>query len=427
MGVGSTTRTPSIDDVVTVGSGTGPPPGTVGFVEPMIEGSASSGLHGRTPAEEDLATLPVAGPWITDAEVNAVLEAVQGHWYERSNDGIRAFEQAFATAVGRAHAISLPSCTSGLHLSLLALGVGPGDEVVVPDATWIATSAPISYVGASPVFADVDPVHWCLTVEALERVVSDRTKAVIAVDLYGSCGEVGDIEAFCDARGIALVEDAAEAAGAIWCDRPAGNFGVTSVFSFHGSKTLTTGEGGMVVTDDDALHERMAFLRDHGRAPGDVQFTNLEVAYKYKMGGLQAALGRVQLARLEELVGRKRHIFKWYLDRLGGIPGLTMNGEPAGTRNAYWMSTVVLDPDLGWAEPDLAPRLRDLGVATRPFFHPLSSLPAYAGSADAGRAQGENVVSARLGRYGLNLPSALRLDERDVDRACATLLGLLRG
>jgi perosamine synthetase len=367
----------------------------------------------------------VAGPSITDHEVALVTAAVRSAWYEEANVVTDRFERSFAAAVGRRHAVSLPSCTAAIHLSLAALDVGPGDEVIVPDATWIASSAPITYVGAVPVFADVDPHTWCLDVASVAALITERTRAVIAVDLYGGMPDFDALESLCAEHGIALVEDAAEAIGSTYRGRPAGAFGITSTFSFHGSKTLTTGEGGMLVTDDDALHDRVQVLRDHGRTPGDVSFFNQEVAFKYKMSSLQAALGQAQLDRLGELVDAKRQLFRWYQERLGHLPGIQLNAEPQGTTNSYWMSTVVLDPELATTKEELAARLDAVGISTRPFFHQLSSLPAYAEAADSGRARAANATSRRLGRYGLNLPSALRLDEADIDRVCEQLLAAL--
>jgi perosamine synthetase len=370
-------------------------------------------------------SLPVAGPSITEHEVDLVTTAVRTAWYEHANDITSEFEHSFATYVGRTHAVSLPSCTSALHLTLAGLGIGAGDEVVVPDATWIASAAPISYVGASPVFADVDAETWCLDPTSVDRVLSSRTRAVIAVDLYGGMPAYDDLAALCEARGVTLIEDAAEAIGSTYHDRPAGAFGAASTFSFHGSKTLTTGEGGMLVTDDDELHARVMTLRDHGRRPGDHNFFNEEVAFKYKMSSLQAALGQAQLDRIDELVAGKRQIFAWYRDRLAHHPHLQLNAEPAGTFNSYWMSTIVVDPDLGISKEALAGRLGEAGIATRPFFHALSAVPAYASGHESARARDTNVVSRRLGTFGLNLPSALRLDEDDVDYACRHLVTAL--
>jgi perosamine synthetase len=241
---------------------------------------------------------------------------------------------------------------------------------------------------------------------------------VIAVDLYGSMPDMDQLEDVCAARAVPLVEDAAEALGSTFGGRRAGSFGATAVFSFHGSKTLTTGEGGIVVTDDRPLAERMRFLADHGRVPGDVSFLNAEVAYKYRMSALQAALGAAQLQRVDELVARKQEIFSWYRARLGERDDLELNPEPPGVTSSYWMSTIVVDETTGVVATALADELDRAGIDSRPFFHPLSSLPAYAAVPGAAEARARNVVAARLGTFGLNLPSALRIDEADVARVC---------
>jgi perosamine synthetase len=367
--------------------------------------------------------IPVAGPWITDREVEAVANAVRNSWFEHAADESRAFELEFADATGRAHAIALPSCTAGLHLSLLALGVGPGDEVIVPETTWIASVAPVTYVGAEPVFVDVDPDTWCMSVEAAERAITPRTKAMIPVDLYGGFPDLIGLEKLCEQHGVSMIEDSAEAAGGWHAGRAAGSFGSTSTFSFHGSKTLTTGEGGMVLTDDPALHERMLFLRDHGRLPGDVSFRSVEVAWKYKMSEMQAALGRVQLARLPELIEKKRQIFGWYEERLADS-GVQLNAEGANESVTYWMVTAVLPTDRDVTPDRLRGELAAAGIATRPFFHPLTSIPAFAGTTAALGAAERNPVSYDLARRGINLPSALTLTESQVDRVCVELLQL---
>ncbi|HZP27583.1 MAG TPA: DegT/DnrJ/EryC1/StrS family aminotransferase [Acidimicrobiia bacterium] len=371
--------------------------------------------------------IPIAGPWITDREVEAVADAARDGWYGHAYDAITAFETAFAEYCDRRYAIALPSCTAGIHLSLAALGVGPGDEVIVPESTWIASASPVSYVGATPVFVDVDPVDWCLSVDRMEEAITDRTRAVVVVDLYGGLPPMDKLLDVCRRHGLALVEDAAEAVGASFRGRRAGGFGETSVFSFHGTKTLTTHEGGMVLTDDAHLYQRMLTLRDQGRAPGAAgEFWNLEIAFKYKISAVQAAMGLVQLQRVDELVGRKRQIFDWYRERLGGVEGLTLNAEPEGVVNGYWMTTVVLDERFGLTKKDVISALVEKGAIARPFFHPLSSLPAYAGFPGAGpEAAARNPVSYRLGTYGVNLPSALKLVEVDVDYVAEALLGLL--
>jgi perosamine synthetase len=365
-------------------------------------------------------SIPVAGPWITEREVEAVTRAARESWFERATVESRAFEAEFAAATGRTFAIALPSCTAGLHLSLMALGIGEGDEVIVPELTWIATAAPITYVGATPVFVDVEPDTWCMSVASVEAAITERTKCIITVDLYGGFPDLVALERLCAERGIALIEDSAEAAGGRHAERPAGSFGATSTFSFHGSKTLTTGEGGMVLTDDEALHTRMTFLRDHGRLPGDVSFRSAEVAWKYKMSEMQAALGRVQLDRIEELIDKKRTIFGWYAERLAGLP-LALNVERPGERATYWMVTAVWDDATGVEAALVAKTMAAANVATRPFFPPLSSLPAFTGYSDVERAVAANPVSYDLSRRAINLPSALTLTEAQVDRVCSVI------
>jgi perosamine synthetase len=367
--------------------------------------------------------IPVAGPWITEKEIDYVADAVATNWYGSAGDYVQRFESAFAVATGRRFAVSLPSCTSGIHLALAALGIAAGDEVIVPDVTWIATSAPITYVGATPVFADVDPTTWCLAPDSLREVITSRTKAVIAVDLYGGTPDYGEILATAEEAGVPVIEDAAEAVGSSQRGRPAGNFGLAAVFSFHGSKTLTTGEGGMLVTDDQALLDRVHALRDHGRAKDDRYFRNAEVGFKYKMSSMQAALGLAQLERLDELVGRKREIFGWYRDRLA--EHVQLNAEPPGTRNSYWMVTAVVPDASPVRTPDLMAGFDARGIDTRPMFHPLSSLPAYANHPGATIARERNAVSYALNGRGVNLPSALSLQENDVDVVCAAFLALL--
>lgn len=373
-----------------------------------------------------MAKIPVAGPWVTDREVEYTADAARNAWYAGANEYIHRFESGFAAHTGRRHAVSLPHCTAGLHLALAALGVGPGDEVIVPDATWIATCAPITYVGATPVFADVDADTWCLSPASFAANITNRTKAVIGVDLYGSMADWTEIERIARERGIHVIEDAAEAVGSTLGGRPAGAFGKCSVFSFHGSKTLTTGEGGLLAIDDTALFERVMFLRDHGRVPGDRFFFNAEVAFKYKMSALQAAFGLAQLERVEELVERKRQIFGWYSEELTDLTGVRLNAEPAGTRNSYWMVTVVLDPSLGTTAKDLMSAFDAKEIDSRPFFHPLSSVPALRDLPTAARAREQNRVAHSIAPYGLNLPSAMNLSRDDVRFVCDVLRTTLK-
>lgn len=365
--------------------------------------------------------LTISGPWITQKEIDYVTDAVTNAWYSKANTYNERFEKTFADYVGIRFAISLPSCTSAIHLSLLSLSVGPGDEVIVPDLTWIASSAPISYVGADPVFADVDKKTWCLDAESFQRLITPRTKAVIPVDLYGNMPEMQQICEIARRYNIAVIEDAAEAIGSEYNNLKAGSFGETGVFSFHGSKTLTTGEGGMLVTDNEDIYRRCLFLRDHGRNPGDKMFCNAEVAYKYKMSSMQAALGLAQLERIDELVQGKRQIFSWYKRALSDCSGVTLNNEAPGTKNTYWMVTAVFNEKLGIKKDRLMELMSEKNIDCRPFFHPLSSIPAYQHLEQAKLAQRRNTVSYQISPFGINLPSGQNMTEEKVNYVCETL------
>lgn len=369
--------------------------------------------------------IPVAGPWITQKEIDYVTDAVTNAWYGNANVYNQKFEKAFADYLGVKFAVSLPSCTSAIHLSLLALGIEPGDEVIVPDITWIATAAPITYVGATPVFADIDPKTWCLSAESFRECINPRTKAVIPVDLYGNMPDVDAILEVARQHNIAVVEDAAEAVGSEYKGKKAGSFGDTGVFSFHGSKTLTTGEGGMLVTNREDIYRRVLFLRDHGRPPGDRMFYNTEVAYKYRMSSMQAALGLAQLERIEELISHKRQIFAWYATELATAAGITLNYEALTTKNTYWMVTAVLDQKFGIGKNLLMQLMESKQIDCRPIFHPLSSLPAYQEFEQIKSARQRNQISYQISPYGINLPSAMNMTEEKVSYVGAALKEIL--
>lgn len=357
----------------------------------------------RKVSENIRSKIPVAGPSVTQKEIDYVTDAVKTNWYDNANDYVGRFEKAFAKYHEREYAISLPSCTSGLHLSLLALGVAEGDEVIVPDATWIASAAPISYVGATPVFADIDPKTWCISAESIQKLMTPKTKAIIAVNLYGHMPYYDELSKF----GIPIIEDAAESIGSKYKNQKSGSFGISSCFSFHGSKTMVTGEGGMLLTDDKAFYNQCMILRDHGRIPGDLLFQNKKVGYKYKMSSMQAAIGLAQLERIDELVEKKREIFEWYKEAFKGVKGIVLNPEDESTYNSYWMSTLLYDHNIYDIEKfELVRKMWEEGIGARPFFAPLSSLEAYS-HLDVHNCKKRNIESYKTSAYGVNIPSAL--------------------
>ena len=281
-------------------------------------------------------------PSITELEIRYATDAAANGWGDKCYDYINRFEAAFKQHLGVQYAIATSSCTGALHMGMAALGIGPGDEVILADTNWIATVSPIVHLGAQPVFVDILEDSWCLDPGLVEKVITPKTKAIVATHIYGNLCDMNRLLAIGEKYGIPVIEDAAEAIGSVYHGKRAGSLGRFGTFSFHGTKTITTGEGGMFVTNDADLFERVLTLSNHGRARGQTkQFWPDMVGFKYKMSNLQAAIGCAQMERIEELTSRKREIMATYREQLAGLPGISMNPEPAETVNGAWMPTVV--------------------------------------------------------------------------------------
>jgi perosamine synthetase len=318
-------------------------------------------------------------PSITDLEVEYASDAARNGWGERCYDYLVRFERAFSDHLGVDYAIATSSCTGALHLGMAAAGIGPGDEVILADTNWIASAAPIVHLGAKPVFVDILPDSWCLDPAHVEAAITPRTRAILAVHLYGNLCDMDRLRAIGERHGIPVIEDAAEAIGSVYQGRRAGSMGLFGTFSFHGTKTMTTGEGGMLVTRDAQLYETALTLSNHGRhARQTRQFWPDMLGFKYKMSNIQAAIGCAQLERIGDLIEGKRRVFQAYQAALGGLEGVHLNPEPAGTRNGYWMPTAVFDRRLGISREKLQDAFCRRGIDARVFFHPLSSLPMFA-------------------------------------------------
>lgn len=358
-------------------------------------------------------------PSITELEIRYATDAATHGWGERCYEYIERFESLFKQHLGVRHAIATSSGTGALHMGMAGLGIGPGDEVILADINWIASTAPIVHLGAKPVLVDVLPDSWCLDPKAVEAAITPRTKAILAVHLYGNLCDMDALSAIAQKHGLHLIEDAAEAIGSIWHGHRAGSIGAFGAFSFHGTKTITTGEGGIFVTNDDALYERVLTLSNHGRAKGETrQFWPERVGFKYKMSNPQAAIGCAQLERIDELVAGKRRIFETYRDSLAGLP-LTMNPEPSGTTNGYWMPTIVIDDGVPFVRENLLHAFKGDNIDGRVFFWPLSTLGLFPGA--------ETQASTRsLASRALNLPSYHDLSNSDIARICAHVSASLR-
>lgn len=356
-------------------------------------------------------------PSISELEVQYVTDAARHGWGPRCYEYIERFEKAFSRHLGVRHAIATSSCTGALHMGLAALEIGPGDEVILADSNWIASVAPVVHLGATPVFVDICEDSWCLDPVKVEQAITPRTRAIIAVHLYGNLCAMDELLAIGARHGIAVVEDAAEAIGSEWQGRRAGSMGCFGVFSFHGTKTMTTGEGGMFVTDDADLFERVLGLSNHGRLKGQArQFWPDLLGFKYKISNLQAAIGCAQTERIVELIERKRAIMANYRRRLGCLSGLSLNPEPEGTRIGAWMPTVVFAPELGITRERLLARFAEHNIDARVFFYPLSGLPMFLGRIPAAGGH-----SASIPERAINLPSFHDMTETDIERICSVV------
>lgn len=354
-------------------------------------------------------------PSITELEVAYATDAAKNGWGEKCYEYIEKFETAFKTYTGAKHAIATSSCTGALHMGLSAIGVGLGDEVILADTNWIATASPITYLGAKPVFVDILEDTWCIDPEKIEAAITPRTKAIIATHIYGNVCEMDKLLAIGEKHGIPIIEDAAEAIGSKWHDKHAGTIGKFGTFSFHGTKTLTTGEGGMFITNDSELFERLLTLSNHGRAKGQTkQFWPDMVGFKYKMSNIQAAIGFGQMERIEDLVKRKREVFEYYKTQLSGINQISMNPEKSDTVNGYWMPTVVFDKATGITREKLQVAFARENVDARVFFYPLSSLSMF-------EDKQENSIAWDIPKRAINLPSYHDMAFTEIERVAKVI------
>jgi perosamine synthetase len=348
---------------------------------------------------------PVSQPSIGDNELAYVSDAVKSGWVSSIGKYIEQFESMFAAFCGTRYALAVSNGTTALHLALVSAGVKSGDEVIVPDLTFVATANAVAYTGAKVVLVDIDSRTLCIDAGAVERAITPRTRAVIPVHLYGHAAHMGDLAAIIAGRRILLLEDAAEAHGAEFGGRRVGSIGDCGIFSFYGNKVITSGEGGMLTTDDQDLYLKAKLLRDHAMS-AEKRYWHTEIGFNYRMTNLQAALGVAQMERIDEFLAKRRQVMQWYRQYLGIHPRLRLNREEPGTKNVYWMVCLEIDGLTEDVRTELMAKLRSLGVDTRPYFYPISDMPMYE------RAQ--TPVAHEVSQRGMNLPSYTDLSESDV-------------
>ena len=363
--------------------------------------------------------IPIAKPSLGEEELKNVVEAVKSGWISSKGTFIEEFERNFSSYCDRKYGVATSNGTVALHLALKALGIGKGDEVIVPDLTFVAFANTVTYCNAKPVFVDSHPDYWCINPEKIEEKITPRTKAIIPVHLYGHPCDMAPILDIAEDYNLYVVEDAAEAHGAEYKGKKVGSFGDISCFSFYGNKIITTGEGGMCLTNNGELAEKMRILRDHGMNPQKRYWYDI-VGFNYRMTNLQAAVGVAQFKKLGEFVEKKRGIAKQYSEELKGLEEkelITLHPEMPWAKCAYWMYCILVEDKFGMSRDELMKRLEEKEIETRPFFYPVHIMPPH-------KNNEKFPVAEELSRKGINLPSAVNLTEEMIMRVVDAIIGI---
>lgn len=358
-----------------------------------------------------------AGPSIGSREKVFALDAATNGWNNQWSKYLNDFEKKFAEYVGVKYAIATSSCTGALHISLNALGIGPGDEVIVPEVTWVASANAIRFVGATPVFAEIDKKTWNISADSIEKLITKNTKAIIPVHLYGNPCDMDKIMKIAKAHNLFVVEDAAPSIGAEYKGKKTGSFGDFAAFSFQGAKLAVTGEGGMICTNDDELYKKAYRIWDQGRIPGT--FWIEELGVKYKMSNIQAALGLGQIIRNDSMVEAKRRINNWYKERIGNHPALDFWQEDENSKCIYWMTNIRLNENAKISREEFCNKLKDLKIDTRPVFPAISQYPYWP------KKQDPQPIASEVGATGINLPSGVALNKDQINYVCDKIIEIL--
>lgn len=374
------------------------------------------------PLAGSLPVIPVNEPLVGPRESEYILECLQTGWISSEGRFIREFEAGWAAYCGMKYGVAVSNGTVALEIAVACLDLQPGDEVIMPTFTIISCAQSVVYAGGRPVLVDAEPATWCMDVGQIQDRITPRTRAIMPVHIYGHPVDMDPLYELAARHGLAIVEDAAEAHGAEYKGRRCGGLGDLSCFSFYANKIITTGEGGMVLTNSEAHAERLRSLRNLCFRR-ERRFWHTELGHNFRLTNLQAAIGLGQLERVDEAVQRKRWMGRAYTERLGDVPGLQLPVEQPWAKNVYWMYGVVLAEETGLDAGELARRLAEQGIMTRPFFLGMHEQPVFR---QKGWFEGESYpVAERIARQGLYLPSGMTLTEAQIDRVCAAVCRIL--
>jgi perosamine synthetase len=373
-------------------------------------------VNAKTPTQ-----IPLSAPSLGRKELEYVIDCLESTWISSAGKYVDRFEQAYAEIAGTKHAIACSNGTVALHLALVALGLRPGDEVLVPTLTFVACANSVVYCGGKPVFVDVDREIWSIDASKLEAQITEKTRGIIAVHLRGHPADMDAIVAIARRHGLFVVEDAAQSHGAQMRGRPVGSLGDIATFSFYGNKMITTGEGGMITTDNDDLAKQIRLLKNQGMTK-EHRYWHPVVGYNYRLTNLQAAIGVAQLERLAELLARHREVASWYKEALTGVRGLWWQREKEWARHAWWQFVVIVEDEFGADRDAVINRLQANGVDARRLYYPMHQQPIYEESARGRKYPVADYLAAR----GVCLPTWSGLKREDVRYVCEQLRGCAR-
>lgn len=357
-----------------------------------------------------------AGPSITKLEIDYVNDAVTNGWNNNWNSYIVRLEDAFKEKFNVKHALLTSSCTGGMHMAARAIGIEKGDEVLIPELTWVATASAPFYLDAKPVFVDVDIDTWTIDLASAEKYLTPKTKAIMPVHLYGHPSNMQEVMGFAKKHNLKVIEDAAPAIGAKSNDQLVSTFGDVSIFSFQGAKMMVTGEGGIVLTNDDDIFSKIKQYSEHGRSTDPSKTFWIEtIGYKYKMSNIQAALGLAQFERLDELISKKREIFSWYEERLAQYNNnIKLNKEADWAHSIYWMTSIRLENTI-ISRDELMKKMKEEEIDSRPVFPTISKYPMW-------HSECVNPNATLISDNSINLPSGHNLTKDDIDTVCNSII-----